>query len=162
MWKFPIKKQILFFLLFVNFFAFAQENCKYSVTVNSDNLKQTGKFKLTIKNTDNQFFKIPRNLNLCEIRLVDLEFFNEESQSFEKTKGQTADIDCLYVKPRKLKPNKTYVYEVNIKSDFDTMLKKGFFEKWNDKKYRFKLSFYLNGSKNKYCGSLITDWIYKN
>jgi len=62
-----------------------------------------------------------------------------------------------------LKPNKTYIYDVNIKSDFEVLQGDRFFDTFNDRKYRFKISFPLESYSQ--CGEsnqLITDWIYKN
>ena len=139
--------------------------CKYQVAFNSENLKQTGKFKLTLKNIDSIFFKIPKEINFCNMRLEDLEFYNENTRSFERMNLANKDIDCFTYKDKniKLKPNKIYVYHVNIKSDFEVIQSSNFFEIFNDRKYRFKISFYLDtyiqcGESNR----LVTDWIYKN
>lgn len=141
-------------------FSFAQ-NCKYQVTINSENLKEKGKFKLTIVNTDSQSFQIPIKINLCNMRLVDLEFFNDATQTFEKKTLSNKDIDCF--KPdimKKLKPNKTFIYTVNMQSDLDVIERINFFKDHKNSKYRFKISFAINNYKN--CGALNTDWIYKN
>lgn len=145
-------------------FALAQ-NCKYQLTINSENLKETGKFKLTIKNTDSQSFKIPKKINLCNMRLIDLEIFNEDTQSFEKMNLAKKDIDCFDFKDKsiKLRPAKINVYTVDIKSDFAVLQSTDFFETFNDRKYRFKISFSLD--TYAHCGesnNVVTDWIYKN
>ncbi|MBW7676862.1 hypothetical protein [Chryseobacterium chendengshani] len=162
--EFKMKKLIFILFLNLDLFVFAQ-NCKYLVTVNADNLKETGKFKLMLKNIDGKFFKIPKEINFCNMRLVDLEFYNEITQSFKKMELSNKDIDCFTYKDKdiKLKPNKIYVYNVNIKSDFEVIQSSKFFEIFNDRKYRFKISFYLDsyiqcGESNR----LVTDWIYKN
>ena len=145
-------------------FALAQ-NCKYQLTINSENLKETGKFKLTIKNTDSQSLKIPKKINLCNMRLIDLEIFNEDTQSFEKMNLAKKDIDCFDFKDKsiKLRPAKINVYTVDIKSDFAVLQSTDFFETFNDRKYRFKISFSLD--TYAHCGesnNVVTDWIYKN
>lgn len=145
-------------------FALAQ-NCKYQLTINSENLKETGKFKLTIKNTDSQSFKIPKKINLCNMRLIDLEIFNEDTQSFEKMNLAKKDIDCFDFKDKsiKLRPAKINVYTLDIKSDFAVLQSTDFFETFNDRKYRFKISFSLD--TYAHCGesnNVVTDWIYKN
>ncbi|WP_143884871.1 hypothetical protein [Chryseobacterium binzhouense] len=99
------------------------------------------------------------------MRLENLELYNEENQSFEKMNLAKKDIDCFTYKDKdiKLKPNKKYVYEVNMKSDFAVLQNGNFFEAFNNRKYRFKVSFALDSYSN--CGEsniLITDWIYKN
>ncbi|WP_263004617.1 hypothetical protein [Chryseobacterium edaphi] len=99
------------------------------------------------------------------MRLIDLEIFNEDTQSFEKMNLAKKDIDCFTYKDKdfKLKPNKNYVYEVNIKSDFEVMQSTKFFEVFNDRKYRFKISFSLD--TYAHCGesnNVVTNWIYKN
>ena len=145
-------------------FSFAQ-NCRYQVAINSENLKAPGKFKLTIVNTDSQSFKIPKKINLCNMRLIDLEIFNEDTQSFEKMNLAKKDIDCLDFKDKsiKLRPAKINVYTVDIKSDFAVLQSTDFFETFNDRKYRFKISFSLD--TYAHCGesnNVVTDWIYKN
>ncbi len=97
------------------------------------------------------------------MRIVDLEIFNDHNQSFEKMERTEKDIDCFtnQDKLKKIKPNKMHVYEVNLKSVFDVILSKKFFETFNNRPYRFKISFAFNHYKD--CGeNLITDWIYKN
>ncbi|MDQ0591758.1 hypothetical protein QFZ37_000127 [Chryseobacterium ginsenosidimutans] len=79
-----MKKLIVFFLC-TNFFVFGQKSCyQYVTTAKTDQLKKTGKFELVIINTGNESFKIPKKINLCNMRIVDLEFFNDATQSFEK------------------------------------------------------------------------------
>lgn len=158
-------KKLFSFIIFMSCsFAFAQ-NCKYQISITSDNLKETGKFKLAIKNTDSQSFKIPEKINLCNMRLIDLEVYNESNKTFEKINLAKKDIDCFDFKDKSinLRPAKTNFYTVDIKSDFTVLQSTDFFETFNDRKYRFKISFPLDsyvrcGESNK----LITDWIYKN
>lgn len=151
--------------MFISTFIFGQNNCQYSVKIKNDNLKNTGLFTLSIMNVGNESFKIPKELNVCNMRLKDLEFFNEETNSFEKMKMGNKDIDCFTYrnKDKNLKPQKTHSYTINIKSDFEVLQNSKFFETSNNRKYRFKLIFSLD-SYNR-CGesnTLITDWIYKN
>lgn len=162
--EFNMKNNFSFLFLIISCFVFSQ-NCKYSVTVNNDGFEKTGKFTLKIINTDQKPFKIPATINLCNIKLVALEFFNEESQAFEKTNLANKDIDCFTFKDKSknLRPDKMYVYEINIKSDFEVLQSKNFFDSFKNRKYRFKISFPLD-SYNQ-CGEsnvLITEWIYKN
>lgn len=145
-------------------FSLAQ-NCKYQVIINSENLKQSGKFELTITNADIKSFKIPKEINLCNMRLIDFEIFNKNTQVFEKINLVNKDIDCFDLKDKllKLRPDKTYVYTIDIKSDFKVLQSTDFFETLNNETYRFKISFPL-GDYVK-CGAsnnLKTDWIYKN
>lgn len=144
--------------------AFSQK-CRYQTAVYTENFKETGKFKLVIKNTDYQTFKIRKEINFCNMRLKSLELFNEESQSFEKMNFINKDVDCFTYKDKdiKLRPDKEYDYEVNMKSDFAVLQNDNFFETFNDRKYRFKVSFALDSYSQ--CGEsniLITDWIYNN
>jgi hypothetical protein len=162
--EFKMKKLFSFIIFMSCSFAFAQ-NCKYQLTINSENLKEKGKFKLTIKNTDSQSFKIPKKINLCNMRLIDLEIFNEDTQSFEKMNLAKKDIDCFDFKDKsiKLRPAKINVYTLDIKSDFAVLQSTDFFETFNDRKYRFKISFSLD--TYAHCGesnNVVTDWIYKN
>lgn len=148
----------------ISWFAFSQK-CNYQIFINSENLKETGKFKLMIKNTDNQSFKIRKEISFCNMRLESLEFYNGETQSFEKINLANKDIDCFTYRDKdfNLKPNKTYTYNINIKSDLEVMQGDKFFDTFNDRKYRFKISFPL-GSYSQ-CGEsnqVITDCIYKN
>lgn len=147
----------------MGFSVFAQENCQFSVIINSDKLKETGVFQLVIKNTGDKSFKVPKKINLCNIRLENLELLNKENGNYEKMKMANKDIDCFKYEKRKIiKPNKIYKYIVDIKSDFDVMQANNFFDTFNDKTYRFKISFYLDFDNQ--CGdsnNLITDWIYK-
>ncbi|WP_312075311.1 hypothetical protein [Chryseobacterium sp.] len=159
-----MKKITSFLLLMIGWFVFSQK-CNYQIFTNAENLKETGKFKLIIKNTDNKSFKIRKEISFCNMRLESLEFYNEETQSFEKINLANKDIDCFTYKDSDftLKPSKIYTYEVNIKSDLAVMQSDKFFEAFDDRKYRFKISFPLDsysqcGESNK----VITDWIYKN
>lgn len=158
-------KKLLSFLLFIIYgFAFTQ-NCNYQISIQSENLKETGKFTLNIKNTDTKSFKIRKEIGLCNMRLIDLEFFNEKTKFFEKTNVANKDVDCFTYKDKdfRLKPSKTYVYNIDIKSDFEVLQNTKFFETSNDKKYRFKISFTLDTYDQ--CGesnNIVTDWIYKN
>ncbi|MDR2236079.1 MAG: hypothetical protein LBE92_08145 [Chryseobacterium sp.] len=159
-----MKKAILILFLMINIFAYGQE-CNYLAAVNTENLKQTGQVKLLIKNEGDKSFKIHKELNFCNMRLEKLEFYNEKTKVFEAAAMSKKDIDCFTYQDKNinLKPGQTYIYDVNIKSDFDILQKNRFFETFNDKKYRFKLTFSLGSNKN--CGEsnyLITDWIYKN
>lgn len=158
-----MKNLILLFCLSFNFFVLAQ-HCNYQVTVNSDNLKETGKIKLFIKNTDNKNFKVPKEINFCNIYLIDLEYFNMKTNQYEKMQRAKKDIDCFTHnnKKVKLKPGKTYVYDIDIKDVFEILQHNNFFETFNDIKFRFKISFPLES--NNRCGesnTLLTDWIYK-
>lgn len=160
-----MKKIILLLLLLMGFSVFAQENCQFSVIINSDKLKETGMFQLTIKNTGDISFKVPKEINLCNIQLNDLEYFNENTNQYEKMYRAKKDIDCFSYrdKSKMLKPQKSYKYNVNIKSDFEVIQANNFFDTFNDRKYRFKISFYLDSYDR--CGDsndLFTDWIYKN
>ncbi|WP_221177748.1 hypothetical protein, partial [Epilithonimonas hominis] len=153
------------FILFISFIAFSQEHCNYLVTLNSENLKDTGKFKLFIKSTDDKSFRIRKEVNFCNMRLNEFELYDEKTKSFDKIHLGTKDIDCFTYndKYKKLKPNETYTYNVDIKSDFEVLRNSKFFETYNDRKYRFKISFNLDSYDR--CGesnTLITDWIYKN
>jgi hypothetical protein len=97
------------------------------------------------------------------MKIVDLEFFNDRTQSFEKMERTEKDIDCFTYKDKlkKIKPNKMHTYEVDLKSDFDVVLNENSFEIFNDRKYRFKISFAFNHYQD--CGeNLLIDWIYKN
>lgn len=148
----------------MNIFAYTQK-CNYLAAVNAENLKQTGKSKLLIKNNDDKSFKIPKEINFCNMRVTELELHNEKTQSFEAFSLAKKDIDCFTYKDKSvsLKPGQTYIYDVNIKSDFEVLQSSKFFEAFNDKKYRFKISFSLDSYDE--CGesnTLITDWIYKN
>ncbi len=150
--------------LMVNIFAYGQK-CNYLTVVNTENLKQTGEFKLLIKNNDDSSFKISKELNFCNMRLEKLELYNEKNKAFETAHVPKKDIDCFtyHNKSRNLKPGQTYIYDINIKSDFEVLQSTNFFEVFNDKKYRFKLSFSLDSYDR--CGesnTLITDWIYKD
>jgi len=145
-------------------FSFAQ-NCEYQVIINSENLKETGKFKLTILSRDTEPFKIPKQINLCNIRLTDLEIYNKTKEAFEKMKLANKDIDCFTFKDKviKLKSDKTKVYTVDIKSDFETLQETNFFKTLDNEKYRLKISFPLGSYVQ--CGAsnnVKTDWIYKN
>ncbi|WP_131725478.1 MULTISPECIES: hypothetical protein [unclassified Chryseobacterium] len=158
-------KKLFSFIIFMIYSSSFAQNCTYQVAINSENLKGTGKFKLTIKNTDSQSFKIPKKINLCNMRLIDLEMYNESKKSFEKINLAKKDIDCFDFKDKsiKLKPAKANIYTVDIKSDLAVLQSTDFFETFNDRKYRFKISFPLDsyarcGESNK----LITDWVYKN
>ncbi|MCG2794009.1 MAG: hypothetical protein L6262_10740 [Weeksellaceae bacterium] len=160
-----MKNIISFILLVMNSIVFSQEHCDYLVTVNSENLKETGKLKLFIKNIDNKSFRIRREINFCNMMLNDFEWYDEKTKSFDKIPLGTKDIDCFLYndKYKKLKPKETFVYDVDIKSDFEVLRNSKFFETFNDKKYRFKISFNLDTYDR--CGesnTLITDWIYKN
>ena len=155
-------KQLFLLLIFVSSFIFAQNNCQYSVEIKSNDLKSTGFFFLSIKNIGNESFKIPKKINLCNMRLEDLEFLNKENGRFEKMKLANKDIDCFKLeKEKNLKPNKVYTYKVDLKSDFSVIESDGFFKTFNDRTYRFKLSFALDGYR-KCNKALITNWIYKN
>ncbi|SDI51229.1 hypothetical protein [Chryseobacterium jejuense] len=159
-----MKSAILILFLLINIFAYGQK-CNYQTAVNTENLKQTGRFKLLIKNNDEKSFKISKELNLCNMRLEKFEFYNEETQTFEAAHMPKKDIDCFTYSSKaiNLKPSQTYIYDINIKSDFEVLQSNKFFETFNDRKYRFKLTFSL-GSYDRCRGSntLITDWIYKN
>lgn len=159
-----MKKLIVILFLIVNIFAFAQK-CNYQTAVNTENLKQTGKFKLLIKNNNDKSFRIPKEVNFCNMRITELELYNEKAQSFEAFSLAKKDIDCFTYKNKllNLKLGKTYIYDIDIKSDFDVLQSNKFFETLNDKKYRFKISFFLGSDEE--CGDsnvLITGWIYKN
>lgn len=159
-----MKKLIIILFLIINIFAFAQK-CNYLTALNAENLKQAGKFKLLIKNNDDKSFKIPKEINFCNMRVTKLEVFNEKTQSFEVFSLAKKDIDCFTYKDKSvsLKPSQTYIYDVNIKSDFEVLQSSKFFETFNDKKYRFKISFSLDSYDE--CGdsnTLVTGWIYKN
>jgi hypothetical protein len=159
-----MKKLLSSVFIILSWCAFSQK-CSYQTLIHSEDLKETGKFKLIIKNTDHKTFKIPKKINFCNMRLESAEFYNKKNQSFEKINPANKDIDCFTYKDReiKLKPNKEHVYEVNMKSDFAVLQSDNFFEAFNDRKYRFKVSFAL-GSYSK-CGKsnkIVTDWIYKN
>lgn len=141
------------------------QNCRYTVAIHSENFNETGKFKLEIRNTDQKSFKVPKLINLCNIRLIALELYNEKNQIFEKANLANKDIDCFTFKDksRNLRPDENRVYEVNMKSDFDVLQSKNFFEGFRNRKYRFKISFPLDFSNQ--CGEsniLVTEWIYKN
>ena len=160
-----MKKSAIILLLVMNLLVFAQENCQYSVTINSDRLKETGVFQLTIKNVGDKSFKIRREINFCNMLLNDLEYYNEKTNQYEKMYRAKKDIDCFTYrdKSKTLKPQKSYNYDVNIKSDFEVIQSENFFDTFNDIKYRFKISFYLDSYD--VCGDsndLFTDWIYKN
>lgn len=157
----------LLFILLCSFhcLVLAQENCKYSVEINSKNLKETGKFKLSIKNIGLKAFKISKEINFCNMYLVNLEYFNEKSKNYEKMKLAHKDVDCFTYrnKNKNLRPNHIYVYDVDIKNDLEVLQHDNFFGIFNDIKYRFKVSFSME-SYDK-CGeynNLTTDWIYKN
>ena len=64
------------------------------VNVYADDLKETGRIKLFIKNTGKETFRVRKEINFCNMRLVDLESFNYDTQSFEKYVIQK-DIDCF-------------------------------------------------------------------
>ncbi|MXS71082.1 hypothetical protein GSF70_07620 [Flavobacteriaceae bacterium W22] len=135
------------------------------MTVNNEGFNETGKFNLKIKNIDQKSFKIPKIINFCNIRLVALEFYNEESQAFEKANLGNKDIDCFSFKDksRNLQPDKIHFYEVNMKSDFEVLQSEKFFDSFKNRKYRFKISFPLDSYTQ--CGEsniLTTEWIYKN
>ncbi|WP_139326197.1 hypothetical protein [Chryseobacterium gambrini] len=135
------------------------------MNVNNEGFNETGKFNLKITNIDQKSFKIPKIINFCNIRLVALEFYNEESQAFEKANLANKDIDCFAFKDksRNLQPNKNHFYEVNMKSEFEVLQSEKFFDSFKNRKYRFKVSFPLD-SYNQ-CGEsniLTTEWIYKN
>jgi len=160
-----MKNLILFFLFLIGFYAFAQEGCQYIVKVNADGLKETGKIRLFIQNTGKETFKVSEKLNFCNIRLADLESFNQDTQSFEKLNISQKDIDCFKYqdKSKSLKPDKAYTYIIDIKSDFEILLNKSFFDVFRNKRYRFKISFALDSYKLcRKSNTLITDWIYKN
>ena len=159
-----MKKLIIILFLIINIFAFAQK-CNYLTAVNAENLKQTGKFKLLIQNSDDKSFKIPKEIIFCNMRVTKLELYNENTRSFEAFSLAKKDIDCFTYKDKSisLKAGQTYIYDVNIKSDFEVLQSRKFFETFNDKKYRFTISFSLDSYDE--CGdsnTLVTDWIYKN
>lgn len=159
-----MKERIIILLLIINIFAYAQK-CNYLTAINDENLKQTGKFKLLIKNNDKKSFRISKEVNFCNMRLKELEFFNEKTQSFEAASIAKKDIDCFTYRDKaiKLKSGQTYIYDVDIKSDFEVLQTRRYFETFNDRKYRFKISFSLDSYDE--CGdsnTLVTDWIYKN
>lgn len=151
-------KKLTLFLLFINFFVFGQKSCyEYTTIAKTDQLEKTGKFRLIIKNIGNESFKIPKQINMCNMRIVDLEIFNDHNQSFEKMGRTEKHIDCFTYqdKLKKIKPN------VTLKSDFDVVVNENFFETFSNRKYRFKISFAFNHYQS--CGeNLMTDWIYKN
>ena len=154
-------KILSLFLICISTIVFGQTNCRYSVKINNDHLKDTGYFTLSVTNTGSGSFKIPKKTDLCNIRLIELELFNNKTQTYEKMSLANKDIDCFKPdKMKNLKSNKTFKYKVNIKSDFEVLENVNFFEEHNNLKYRFKISFPLNKYKN--CENLITDWIYKN
>lgn len=97
------------------------------------------------------------------MRMVDFELFNEETQLFEKINRTENDIDCFTYsdKLKKNKPDKTYTYQVNLKSYFDIIWNEHFFEDFNDRKYRFKISFAFHDYHN-HGENLLTDWIYRD
>lgn len=156
-------KKLTLFILFINFFVFGQKSCyQYTTIANTDQLEKTGKFQLIIKNIGNESFKIPKQINMCNMRIVDLEIFNDHNQSFEKMERTEKDIDCFTYqdKLKKIKPNKMHVYDVNLKSDFNVVVSENFFETFSNRKYRFKISFAFNHYQG--CGeNLMTDWITK-
>ncbi len=159
-----MKNNFSFLFLIINCFLFSQ-NCKYTVNVNNEGFNETGKFNLKITNIDQKSFKIPKIINFCNIRLVALEFYNEESQAFEKANLANKDIDCFAFKDksRNLRPNKNHFYEVNMKSEFEVLQSEKFFDSFKNRKYRFKISFPLDSYTQ--CGesnTLTTEWIYKN
>ncbi|PKF75556.1 hypothetical protein [Chryseobacterium sp. PMSZPI] len=159
-----MKKLTLILFLMVAIFAFGQK-CNYTTAVNSENLKQTGKFKLLIRNNDEKSLKISKELIFCNMRLEKLEFYNERTKTFEAAHIPKKDIDCFtyHNKAINLRPGQTYIYDIDIKSDFDVLQSNKFFEKANERKYRFKLTFSVDDYDR--CGesnTLITDWIYKN
>jgi hypothetical protein len=163
-WDLIMKKLIIILFLTINIFAYAQK-CNYLAAVNAEHVKQTGKFKLLIKNKDDRSFKIRKEVNFCNIRVTELELYSEKNQSFEAFSLAKKDVDCFTYKDKSivLKPGQTYIYDVNIKSDFEVLQSNNFFETFNDRKYRFKISFSLDSYDE--CGdsnTLITDWIYKN
>ncbi|WPO83211.1 hypothetical protein SD427_02375 [Chryseobacterium sp. JJR-5R] len=157
-------RKLILFSVFINCFVSGQKSCcQYLTASKTSYLKSTGKFELNIKNTGNEFFKVPKEINFCNMRMVDFELFNEETQLFEKMNRTENDIDCFTYsdKLKKIKPDKTYTYQVNLKSYFDIIWNEHFFEDFNDRKYRFKISFafhdYYNRGEN-----LLTDWIYRD
>lgn len=159
-----MKKLTLILFLMVNIFAFGQK-CNYTTAVNSENLKQTGRFKLLIKNTDKKAITIGKELNFCVMRLEKLEFYNEKTSAFEAAVIPKKDIDCFtyHNKNIKLKPEQTYIYDIDIKSDLDVLQSNRFFEGANERKYRFKLIFSVDSyDRCEESNTLITDWIYKN
>lgn len=160
-----MKSLILFFLFLTSFYTYAQERSQYMVNVYADDLKETGRIRLFIKNTGKEPFKVSKELNFCNMRLADLESFNYDAQSFEKVGNTKKDIDCFTYrdKSKSLKSGKTYMYDIDIKSDFKILVNDSFFDALKNKKYRFRISFALDSYKR--CGNsnmLITDWIYKN
>lgn len=158
-----MNKLILFFV-FISCFVSGQKSCcQYVTAAKTDYLKSTGKFELIIKNTGDESFKVPKEINFCNMRMVDFEFYNDETQLFEKVKRTENDVDCFTYrdKLKRIKPNKTHTYQVNLKSYFDVIWSEYFFESFNDKKYRFKISFAFNDYHNR-GKNLMTDWIYKN
>lgn len=134
-----MKKLIIILFLIINIFAFAQK-CNYAV--NAENLKQTGKFKLLIKNSDDRSFKIPKEIIFCNMRVTKLELYNENIRSFEAF-SLAKDIDCFTYKDKSisLKAGQTYIYDVNIKSDFEVLQSRKFFETFNDKNTDLKFHF---------------------
>lgn len=160
-----MKKLILFFLFLASFYNYAQEGCQYLVNVYADDLKETGRIKLFIKNTGKETFRERKEINFCNMRVVDLESFNYDTQSFEKVRNTKKDIDCFTYrdKSKTLKSGKTHIYDIDIKSDFKILVNDSFFDSLKNKKYRFRISFALDSYKR--CGNsnmMITDWIYKN
>ncbi len=158
-----MKKLILFFVFISCFFSGQKSCCQYVTDSKTNYLKSTGKFELIIKNTGNESFKVPKEINFCNMRMVDFEFFNDETQLFEKVKRTEKDIDCFtyWDRLKRIKPNKIHTYQVNLKSYFDVIWSESYFESFNDRKYRFKISFAFNDYHNR-GENLMTDWIYKN
>jgi len=157
-----MKKLILFFV-FISFFVSGQKSCcQYATVPKTEDLKTTGKFELTVKNTGDESFKVPKEINFCNMRMVDFEVFNDETQLFEKVKRTENDVDCFTNRHRlkRIKPNKTHTYQVNLKSYFEVIWSEHFFEKFNNRKYRFKISFAFNDDQNR-GENLLTGWITK-
>ncbi len=157
-------RKLILFSVFINCFVSGQKSCcSYLTASKTSYLKSTGEFELNIKNIGNESFKVPKEINFCNMRIVDFELFNEETQLFEKMNRTENDIDCFTYsdKLKKIKPDKTYTYQVNLKSYFDTIWSGHFFENFNDRKYRFKISFAFHDYHNR-GENLLTDWIYRN
>ncbi|KGT08499.1 hypothetical protein NV63_15040 [Elizabethkingia anophelis] len=59
-----MKKLIfIFFSFLASFYNYAQEGCQYLVNVYADDLKETGRIKLFIKNTGKETFRVRKEIN---------------------------------------------------------------------------------------------------
>jgi len=155
-------KKILFFILISQFLFSQNIECGYSISFDSTEFNSTGKVKTFIKNIGKENLIVPNKLSFCNLYLLQFENYNEETKQFENAKKWKKDIDCFTYKTRDrvLKPNKIFVYILDLKSDFDVMMNDNFWEANKNINYRLKLDFPIYSKKCKTDEVEQIDWIY--